>query len=318
MQSIQTGQMISLSQVKPLEGLLRFRKFCLDAAGKALSGKTVPRETSPIDQGPLAPWGKVEGLEYRACPRTGSLFLSQVASIPVWGELLQEVSAWRRSSQNLGGEIQKSRRANVFEPKLHWIQNTLRLQERDHPSILEVATPPGEFTPLLKESGLFSCVTSVSETDLLLKKAPQGFDAAVLLETLDRVGDPALLLQNARGSLKEGGLLFVTALVSSGFDMTVLKDQNAYLFPPDRTNCFSLSGLKQLVTRNGFSLLEVSTPGVLDLEVVQAHRNQKVPLALSSFEEQILGSDEETQRAFQTFLQECCLSSFARLVARKS
>ena len=105
--------------------------------------------------------------------------------------------------------------------------------------------------------------------------------------------------------------------MSSGFDVGVLGLRNLYLYPPDRANCFSRRGLELLLTRAGFTLLEVSTPGVLDVEIVQAHLRQIPSLILSGFERQLLAATAETQAAFQAFLQQHGMSSFARVVARK-
>ena len=99
--------------------------------------------------------------------------------------------------------------------------------------------------------------------------------------------------------------------------MATLGVRNLYLCPPDRTNCFSLQGLSALLRQAGFALLEVSTPGVLDVEIVQAHVRRNPSLALSVFERQLLEASEETRTAFQTFLQQQGLSSFARIVGRK-
>lgn len=138
-----------------------------------------------------------------------------------------------------------------------------------------------------------------------------------MLESLDRVGDPSALLRAVAGRLARGGLLFVTALVASGFDVAVLGLSNLYLYPPDRANCFSRRGLELLLERAGFGLLEVSTPGVLDVEIVKAHLGQGAWPSVGAFERQVLAADEETQTAFQAFLQQHGLSSFARVVARK-
>jgi hypothetical protein len=72
-----------------------------------------------------------------------------------------------------------------------------------------------------------------------------------------------------------------------------------------------------LLTQAGFELLEVSTPGVLDVEIVRAHVERDGDVLLSRFERELLGSDERTHRAFQTFLQQNGMSSFARIVAIK-
>jgi hypothetical protein len=143
-------------------------------------------------------------------------------------------------------------------------------------------------------------------------------DAVVLLESLDRAADPMALLRNVSGSMRKGGLLFVTALVSSGFDISALGLKNLYIYPPDRANCFSLGGLVKLIEKAGFVPVETSTPGVLDVEIVGAHVLHVPSLSLCSFERQILDSEPEKREAFQTFLQENLMSSFARIVARLS
>ena len=136
-------------------------------------------------------------------------------------------------------------------------------------------------------------------------------------ESLDRTHDPKGLLKSAAECLMPGGLIFVTSLVSSGFDMAVLGTRNVYLYPPDRTNCFSLRGLEMLLTRAGFELLEVSTPGVLDVEIVRAHVERDAGIPLSGFERELLAGDDQVHSAFQTFLQQNGMSSFARMVARR-
>lgn len=319
MQSIQTSQMFPLSSVKPLEGLLRYRDFCLDATRKVLSRGSKRRTQSPIDKKPLEPWGKIGGLDYLRCVTTGSLFLAELDSQKNWGELLTTVSRYRHSPEAFHSNITESRFENVFTPKLRWIQDTLRLQGIKNPAVLEVATPPSDFTRLLKESRAFREICAENETELSQPMDGKArFEAAILLESLDRVSDPDCLLKTVSKCLIPGGLVFITGLVSSGFDMTVLGIHNAYLYPPDRTNCFSLSGLRQFVKNAGFTLLEVSTPGVLDLEIVKSHLAFDPDLSLSPFEKRLLSADSETQSAFQSFLQQSHFSSFARILAKKN
>src|SRR5439155_24285794 len=101
------------------------------------------------------------------------------------------------------------------------------------------------------------------------------------------------------------------------FDTPVLWTRTVYLYPPDRTNCFSLRGVEMLLTRAGFELLEVSTPGVLDVEIVRAHVERDAGIPLSRFERELLAGDDQVHSAFQTFLQQNGMSSFARMVARR-
>lgn len=321
MQSIQTSHTFPLSKVKPLEGLLRYRAHCLEETKKAFCDGKRRRKTSPIDETVLLePWGVIEGLDYLRCPKTGSLFLADLPSHESLRNLLTKVSQYRQSAQTFHADIETSRLETVFGPKREWVEDTVRLQGFKKPVALEVSTFPSEWTAFLKKSKVFQEILVAEEMDLtegkILEK--EAADIAILLESLDRVDEPKQLLKRVSKSLKKEGLLFVTALVSSGFDMVVLGPQNAYLYPPDRINCFSLEGLKQLIMNAGFRLVEVSTPGVLDIEIVKTHLKQNNSVKLSPFERQILSANFESQSAFQRFLQQSGFSSFARIVGVKT
>lgn len=316
MRTIQTEIRFPLASVKPLEALNHYRAYCLSETQKAVGNAAVRRETSPITGTPLQPFGKVGSFEYWVCPDTGSLFLAALPQPEVWAALLKQTHQQRRSPGGFHSELAESRADNVYQPKVEWILETLALQGIHRPALIEAGLPPSDLQELLIQSGTFSRVECVDETSF--QSSLRGtFEVAVLLESLDRSDNPAELLEQIQRSLSKGGLLFVTALVASGFDLQVLGTENRYLYPPDRTNCLTLHGLRRLLERLGFDLLEVSTPGVLDVEIVQAHLAQDPSLPLSRFERSLALSDEPTRQAFQSFLQEQGLSSYARVVARK-
>lgn len=321
MWSIEVDQTFPLSSVKPLEGLPAYRQYCLSETRKACRSGTRSRRTSPVSGAPLEAAGTLEGFPYLRCPDSGSLFLAELPPSETWAELLSAVSHHRHSSDTFHADIAQTRNEHVYGPKLEWIQDTLRLQGLKRPSILEVVTPPSAITPFLHAAGTFRAVTTVHEMDLILGRHAaddQLVEAAVLFESLDRVDDPVALLASVRERLAPAGLLFVTALVCTGFDVAVLGVKNLYLYPPDRTNCFSLRGLEELLRRSGFTLVEVSTPGVLDVEIVQTHLRHDPTLQLSDFERQVLAADQQTREAFQTFLQQHRMSSFARMIGKTS
>lgn len=322
MRSIETQQHFPLASVKPLDGLLGYRQYCLARTHKALHGQTRRREQSPVSGERLERFGEVDGLSYVRCPASGSLFLAELPTAGAWARLLQEVNQYRHAPGAFYAGLGRSRTDHVYSPKLEWIQDTLRLQGARTPRLLEVTTPPSDFTQLLRESGAFSEVLTSNEMELTGRSSPGDpadlVQAAVMLECFDRVDDPPALLRGVVNQLAGDGLLFVTALVSSGFDMAVLGLHNLYLYPPDRANCFSRLGLEQLLENAGLVLLEVSTPGVLDVEIVRAHLERAPSLPVSTFERQLAHADERTQKAFQGFLQQHGGSSFARIVARKT
>lgn len=320
MRLVQTEEQFSLASVKPLEGLLPYRDYCLRATNEAMQGSRRRRERSLVSDAALEPFGSIEGLGYGRCPSTGSVFLAELPEPEAWARLLAQVSRFRRSPEAFHLGLAQSRTDNVYAPKLEWMDETLRLHQMRHPRVLEVTTPPSQFTPLLQESRLCEQVITLDEMAVahgIAAMPPERAQAAILLESLDRVDEPEALLRGVIDRLDKGGLVFVTALAASGFDIAVLGTRNLYLYPPDRANCFSRQGLLALLERVGLTPMEVSTPGVLDVQIVRAHLARDPSLPLSAFERQLIDGNEDTRAALQAFLQQQGLSSFTRIVARK-
>ena len=323
MRSVQTQSRFPLSAVKPFDRLVEYRKACLSRTRQAFSGPVAQRARCPEGHASLEPFGEVEGIAYMRCAETGSFSLAGFPDWEKWASLLEEMGRYRQSPEAFHSGLTQSRAENVYLPKLEWIEESLRLQGIRSATVLEVSSPPMAFGEFLKARGSFAEVIPVNEMRLAhLREVPPDLknrkaQAALLLESLDRVDDPGALLKAAGSHVAEGGLLFVTALVASGFDIAVLGLRNLYLCPPDRANCFTLQGLKGLLEQHGFELIEVSTPGVLDLEIVASHLKADPSIPLTVFERQLIASGPETRSAFQAFLQENGLSSFARLVGKK-
>jgi hypothetical protein len=314
-----SSQSVHLASVKPLKGLADYRATCLEQTRAAVAAHPVTRRACPADGMSLEPAGAVEGLAYVRCPQCAGLYLRDVAEPASWAAAVGQVARARHAHNSFHGRLTAERAANVYQPKLAWIENTLRLEGKPRSTLLEVAVPPSDFTALLQASPAIAGVTTIDDvTARRTDGADRPVDAAVLLESLDRSDDPSALLAGVARRLAPGGLVFATALVSSGFDVVSLGLRNQYLYPPDRANCFSLSGLEALMRRAGFSLLEVSTPGVLDVQILQSHVDDDPALPLSPFERQLLASTPDARSAFQAFLQEHHLSSFARMVGKKT
>ena len=143
-------------------------------------------------------------------------------------------------------------------------------------------------------------------------------DALTLFEVIDHTADVKGLVEQAWKALRPGGLLFLTAIVSSGFDIQLLWDRLDSLFPPDRLNACSVKGLRGLLEGAGFECLEVSTPGILDVTNVKEVADGDASLELSRFERYLIQPGAAHQlRTLQDFLQAGLLSSYCRMVLRR-
>jgi hypothetical protein len=118
--------------------------------------------------------------------------------------------------------------------------------------------------------------------------------------------------------LKPGGLLVFTTLTVSGLDLLVLWDKSKSISPPHHINFLSVEGLAAMLKRCGLEELEITTPGKLDVDIINNAKNEDPKLALPRFMEYMLKNrTDKTFIGLQEFLQENNLSSHVRVVARK-
>jgi hypothetical protein len=138
-----------------------------------------------------------------------------------------------------------------------------------------------------------------------------------VFDSLEHERDVAGLLNEAERVLIPGGVLVVTARSGSGFDVQVLWE-NADVTPLEHLNLISVEGLETALNRSGFEILEFSTPGQLDVQVVDRLRKERGAVLPRFLEYLLSHRDPLCHEKFQDFIQEQRLSSHMRLIARKS
>lgn len=152
-----------------------------------------------------------------------------------------------------------------------------------------------------------------------INKIKNKIDVIAAFVVLDLTSDVGCLMRSISRLLADNGLFFMTTVSISGFDLQTLWENSPNIFPPDRINVFSQNGLKLLFKRYGLEMLEYSTPGLLDLDIVRNAFDRNPDLPLPRFVKTMFKvGNEQLFRDFQDFLQINKLSSFVRIVLRKN
>lgn len=275
-----------------------------------------------------APFATKLAMEYSICRDCSTLFVSSRPGQESIDRFFRESEARRYWLTELWNETQKARHGKILDPLKSWIETfvaetfpgsaPIRLAEyrANNWGLWETLNENGGrvkaelvqpmFDPSLRQGGVAPAANGSK------------YQAVCLIDTLGRVDDPAAVLRWAYDSLEKGGLCFVTTVFSTGFDVQTLGADSNALVPPDRLNLLSFEGFQSLVSKAGLEVLEMSTPGVLDLQNVQAAMAQgvQVPAFVRYLVEKRAG-DERFVYDFQTFLQSNGLSSLGRAVLRK-
>lgn len=127
------------------------------------------------------------------------------------------------------------------------------------------------------------------------------------------------LVLAAHDALGLGGLLVITTRSGSGFDIQVLWEQCTTIFPVEHINLLSIEGMRTLLARTGFTVLEASTPGQLDVQMIERALQEQPEADVPRFLRYFLAHrDRYAKRKLQRFLQESLLSSHLRVVARRA
>ena len=157
-----------------------------------------------------------------------------------------------------------------------------------------------------------SIVDSLEYNKGMVNKA----DAFFLFDQIQQYANPAEKFAEFGNHIKDGGLLFLSARVGTGFDIMVLKENIRNIFPYEHSSLFSIKGLELALNRAGFTVLEMTTPGIMDIKYVMDHKND-IPSNETFIKYIINNLDSSSLSEFQKFLQKNGLSSFAQIIAKK-
>ena len=336
MKSIVIADDFHQSDLKP-DGLLARYVGMLqaDVAAYLLNGKDLTDVPCPACGGARRiKAGDKFGLHYQECADCGTLYISPRPGDEAVVRFYREAPSRLFWEKQISEATRVQRQEEIIRPRMEWVSDSTaeHCPRAGHWVGLHVNQPyyldaMAAATAIARKTATcpyFDTAVMKVPSQVRLEPAPWwqmdigGADVLTLFELLDQTADVGGLLAKVRGTLGSGGLCFITAILASGFDVKELGPHAPNIFPPDRLNVFSAKGIRVLLEKNGFELLEFSTPGVLDIEIVRKALKADPSLGTSAFvRDLVLVQSAEVQKAFQEFLQANMLSSYGRILARK-
>jgi hypothetical protein len=230
----------------------------------------------------------------------------------------------------VAGDTAPARRKYIFGPRATWVLETTSLYGDDRGSFLDVYPKYPLFMEEIHSRGSFSDIRVRHPMVEVESAIPSGAcrevdslgdgEVAVIsaMEVIERLFDPFEFLQRVERALRPSGLIFLTTSTISGFDLRILRGRARNLLPPTHLTLPSYRGVQDLMKRAGFEIVELSTPGQLDVALVLDAVRRDPDIALPAVVDSILLRREaHVHEAFQDFLQRSNLSSHLWVAARK-
>jgi SAM-dependent methyltransferase len=257
------------------------------------------------------------GLTYRECRQCGSVFVSPRPRAAALVEYYRSSPAARFWRERVLQETLAARREKLAEPRAEWVADGLA-EQRPQAEVGADVSPRGA---MLVEA-LAALVPDVRLDPVPAEEgdtpAPASVDFVTAFDAFDRAADLPAYVERLRAALRPGGVLFLTAPTISGFDLQVLWDRSPAVLPPDKLNLLSIEGFRRLFAAGAWEIVELSTPGMFDVEnvrhVIEQDPGGPWPRAIR----RLIGSGENARLELQEYLQRHRLASFARLVVRRS
>jgi hypothetical protein len=268
-------------------------------------------------------------LTYHECAACLTLYVSKRPSDEAIVNFYKASKARSFWNEKLYSTTAPRRQEKIIKPRFQWMEDSTQeyLPKAQH--YADINANQRGYLPQISSLGLFSQKTLVNPLfPYQPNEIPSGiqvsskldgrYDVVSLFEVLDHASDVAGLFKQLHGTLNDGGLIFLTGIFASGFDIKVLGEHAENIYPPDRLNVFTVEGIKKLAEVHGYECLELSTPGILDVDFVAKALREEASIEVSVFVRDLaLNSNDETRRAFQDFLQANLLSSYGRVCLRK-
>ena len=272
------------------------------------------------------------GLDYRACNKCDSLFVSPRPSDDALRYFYKNSSAYLFLRKNILEKTVESRSKQIFSYRIQWIMGLVEEYLPDAEIYLDYVSKYPILLKQLSNTGLFKSIVSVLpefyEQENLLPKdikiiskndmVEDSIDIFAAFEVVERAFDPGKLFNEAYTACKKKGLFIITSATSSGFEYQVLGEYSPNVIPPDRLNLLSLEALTALIEKAGFDTIEVSTPGRLDVEMVKRTYEKNPDIPLDHFWKYLFcNRGENALHSLQEYLQKFRLSSHVRIAAIK-
>ncbi|MBI2434730.1 MAG: hypothetical protein HYV26_17885 [Candidatus Hydrogenedentes bacterium] len=266
---------------------------------------------------------------YNRCEECGSVYVSPRPAEATLAEYYANSRASRFRVEHFSRDTAKARRYHLLRSHANWmgqiVDETGNPDARAYadlsthsPQIFDEIHALEFFSPLYSVSPLVPVTESEAPVTATTLDALSGIGAVSAFEKIEHQFSPFDFLREASGVLAGGGILFFTTRSVTGFDLQVLWDKTPYIFIPEHINLLSIEGMTRLVERCGLELVELSTPGQLDVELVLHAVRQDPSIKLSAFVDYLLHHRDPLAHAdFQEFLQKHRLSSHVRVAARK-
>ncbi len=279
------------------------------------------------------------GFNMVVCTDCGTLFTNPCPDPKRLGEFYRDSPSQDYWANTFFPAVAAARQEKIFRPKAAIIKDLFDQHAPKEGKIIDVGAGAGLMLEELRRLKMGRDLVAVEPTPGLAGQCrDKGFEtlegfaddaanndafvgtAALVMsfEVIEHVVSPQSFLEDMATLARPGGLILVTGLCGSGFDIQTLGKHSNSVSPPHHLNFLTRNGVSRLLERCGLEEVSFTTPGVLDVDIVK-NAFEKNPDAVidPAIKEMFIKNDAETLANFQKSLTSSKMSSHMWVLARK-
>ena len=280
-------------------------------------------------------WGNKSSFEYKICPSCLSIFVSPRPELNAFSTYYSDSPSTKYWASTFYKVTEKSRRERLWKPKAQMIKEQILKLQGSIPvkTIIDIGGGYGVFDEEIQKImnvDILIIEPSIHLSEICQKKGfaviekfmeeiekrelPKERKCFVSFELFEHLHDPIVFIQSLYKNMNPGDLFIFTTLSGMGIDIQLLKEKSKAISPPHHLNFFNPKSISKLLEKNGFKVLEVNTPGKLDMDIIK----NNIEHVEDPFWKNIFKYSSEIEiDSMQDFISKSGLSSHMMIICNK-
>jgi cyclopropane fatty-acyl-phospholipid synthase-like methyltransferase len=267
------------------------------------------------------------------CPKCKTLYVSPRPDKKYFDAYYTDSESSKYWATTFYKATEKNRREMLWKPKAKMIKEKIDTYAPHTDKIVDIGGGYGTFIEeFLKISDIKHMVIEPSEylskvceekglkvivkflEDLNKTDLPKVKKTFVSFELFEHLHGPKEFLDTLYNVMDKDDMFIFTTLSGMGVDIRTLWEDAKPVSPPMHLNFLNPKSVSTLLERVGFSVVEISTPGKLDIDIMN---NSKEKIKDRFWKDFLEHSDDEEKNSMQKYLSENLLSSHMMIVCKK-
>jgi len=224
------------------------------------------------------------GFKYVLCNKCGTLFVNPRPTLKSLTDFYSSSKSGDFWVKEFFLPVIDVRREKIFKPRAELVCNKLK-----EPSgyVCDVGAGFGifleEISKLWTNAKMVAIEPSIQMAEICREKGFEVIPKAVedvigldgkfsiitAFELFEHLQNPSVFLEKIYSLLSKDGSLIISTLNGEGFDIQILWESSKSVFPPHHLNFLNPDSIRILLERKGFVVESITTPGQLDLDIVE-------------------------------------------------